>query len=343
MELLDRYLQAVSKHLPHARQQDILAELRANLEAQLEDKEAALGRPLTQGESEDWLRQIGAPMQVAARYLPQQSLIGPTIFPMYWFVLRTALLWAVVIYTVVNTVLIALSQPDAPTIAVALLRVPGVVFTVAAWVTFIFAAIEFLSARYPEKCAPFVQQTTQWSPTTLPPLEKLHPSLSPRSFPRAIAEVIFGFLFLIWLLLIPQYPVLLFGPGAKYFQQSPFQIAPVLLLFYVWVIALNVLQLVWRGVDLARGAWQRPQPLQHIVFKAFSLIPIAVLLRAPGHALVLLKSPELDSTRYGATLDALNEGIHKGLLVILAIVVLQLLWDLSRWLLNARRARSAAV
>ena len=43
MELLDRYLNAVRRHLPWLRQDDIIAELRANLEAQLEDKEAAAG------------------------------------------------------------------------------------------------------------------------------------------------------------------------------------------------------------------------------------------------------------------------------------------------------------
>lgn len=343
MELLDRYLQAISKHLPRARQQDILAELRANLEAQLEDKEAALGRPLTQGEAEDWLREMGSPMQMAARYLPQQSLIGPTIFPMYWFVLRTALMWALIIYTAITAVLIALGQPDAPAVPQAILRVPGVLFGVAAWITLVFAVIEFLSARYPEKCAPFVQQATRWSPASLPPLEKVHPSLAPRSFPKAIAEVIFGLLFLIWLLLIPQYPALLFGPGAQYFDQSPFQFAPVLLLFYAWVIALNVLQLVWRGIDLARGTWQRPQPFQHIVFKAFALIPIAVLLRAPGHVIVMLKNPELDMARYGSTINTLNAGIHKALLIVLVIVVLQLLWDLSRWAFSVRRDRQVKV
>jgi hypothetical protein len=56
MELLDRYLQAVRKHLPGKRQEDILAELRANLEAQLEDEEAELGRPLTRQEAEAWLK-----------------------------------------------------------------------------------------------------------------------------------------------------------------------------------------------------------------------------------------------------------------------------------------------
>src|SRR5579863_1669379 len=102
MELLDRYLQAVKKHLPSKRQDDIAAELRANMEAQLEDKEAELGRTLTQGEMEDWLRQMGSPMMVAARYQPQQYLIGPALFPIYLYVLKMAMLWAVLVYAVVN-------------------------------------------------------------------------------------------------------------------------------------------------------------------------------------------------------------------------------------------------
>ena len=40
MELLERYIQAVKKRLPWDRQDDIAAELRVNLQAQLEDREA---------------------------------------------------------------------------------------------------------------------------------------------------------------------------------------------------------------------------------------------------------------------------------------------------------------
>jgi len=67
MELLDRYLQAIKKHLPWQRQDDLIAELRANLESQLEDKEAELGRPLTAAEVEAWLKHMGSPMQAATR------------------------------------------------------------------------------------------------------------------------------------------------------------------------------------------------------------------------------------------------------------------------------------
>ena len=100
MELLDRYLLAVRKHLPWQRQDDILAELRANLESQLEEKEAALGRPLTLAEMENWLKSLGSPLRMAAPYQPQQYLIGPALYPVYRNVLKIALAWGAVIYCI---------------------------------------------------------------------------------------------------------------------------------------------------------------------------------------------------------------------------------------------------
>jgi hypothetical protein len=82
MDYFERYLQAVRKYLPWQRQDDIIAELRANLEAQREEREAELGRPLTEGEMIDWLKELGAPLEMAGRYQPPRSLIGPVIFPL---------------------------------------------------------------------------------------------------------------------------------------------------------------------------------------------------------------------------------------------------------------------
>ena len=55
-ELFERYLQAVRKYLPWNGQNDILNELHANLEAQIEEREEQLGRSLTEGEMLDWLQ-----------------------------------------------------------------------------------------------------------------------------------------------------------------------------------------------------------------------------------------------------------------------------------------------
>jgi hypothetical protein len=88
MELLDRYLKAVKFWLPKAQKQDILAELSDDLRSQIEEQESELGRPLEKAEIEAILKKAGPPMLVAGRYLPQRYLIGPALFPIYWFALR---------------------------------------------------------------------------------------------------------------------------------------------------------------------------------------------------------------------------------------------------------------
>jgi hypothetical protein len=347
MELLDRYLQAVKKHLPWQRQDDIFAELKANLESQLEDKEAELGRPLTDAEAETWLKQIGPPILVAARYQPHQYLIGPALFPTYWYVLRTALLWGLIIYSIVNAVLVfAGSLPDIAEVVAAVFRVPGVLMTVAAWVTLVFACFEFAHANFGAQWPPIpgfaAGASADWTPSTLPPLDKqTADGCKPRSYAKAVAEVIFGFLFLIWLLLIPHYPFLLWGPGAFYMRASAFQLAPVWMQFYWWVVAMNMVQLVWRFVNLFSGAWQNPHPAWHIFIKAIGIIPLVVLLTAPGRVFVSLKHPAVDQARYGAALDLTNRSIHRGFLCVLAIVVLQLAWEIGYRIFGAYRKAAA--
>jgi hypothetical protein len=349
MELLDRYLQAVKKHLPWQRQDDIIAELRANLEAQLEDKVAALGRPLTMGEAEDWLRQIGPPIQVAARYQPQQYLIGPAVFPTYCLVLRLACFWATIAYLIGSAAQIATQTPSWVAVSEAVLRVPGVLMTAAAWVTLIFAAIEFTAAHYPAKSPAVTSAIADWKPSTLPPLEKeAGAGVKPRNYAHAVAEVVFGFLFLLWLLLVRQHPYLLIGPGAAYLPgpgsyESPFQFAPVCLVFYWWVIALSALQLVWRCVDLIRGAWRQSRRAPRFAMGALGLIPLALLLSVRDHAWVTLRHPALDQARYGAAVDSINKTIYLGVLFFGAITVLELIWAAGRMSLDSYRKRAAAM
>ena len=88
MELLDRYLHAVRFWLPRKQQDDIIAELGDDLRSQIEEREASLGHPLNEDELAALLQKAGYPLRVAGRYLPQQSLIGPALFPLYTFVLK---------------------------------------------------------------------------------------------------------------------------------------------------------------------------------------------------------------------------------------------------------------
>jgi len=341
---LDQYLEAVRKYLPWDRQDDIIAELRANLEAQLEEKEAALGRQLTAAEIEAWLKTLGQPIQVAAGYQPQRYLIGPAFFPIYWYVLKLALGWAAVIYSIVSVVtLFSQGAPSAGEWVGAIFRIPWVLMMTAAWVTVIFAAIEFAVARKMVDLKGLAPAATDWLPGTIPPIaSRGMDGKKPRSYAHAVAEIVFGTFFLCWLLLVPSNPWMMLGPGAYVLRLSPYQLSPALMQFFWCVVALDILQLGWKLVDLYRGTWGVRSRAQHIVLSLLGIVPLGILLAVPNHMWVLLKHPDMDHVKYGATLDQINAGIYKGLLLIMAIVVLELLWEIARRSLEAYRMRLAA-
>lgn len=341
MNLLDRYLLAVKKYLPWKRQDDILAELKANLESQLEEKESDLGRPLTPSEMQDWVKHLGPPMVMAGRYQPQQYLIGPTIFPMYWWVMRLALLWCLAIYSVVKAVDVVANSPTGSAVLNAVLGAPWVLLVTAAWITAVFAAIELANNHSPAKFPAKIVDHVDWSPGSLPTADEAGcEGKRPRSFAQAVVEVVFGCLALIWLLLIPSHPYLLMGPGAGYLHASPYELAPVWISFFWCIVALNVVQVGWRLIHLMRGAWQRSRALEHITVKTIGLIATLVLFTASHREWVLLKHPAVDAARYGAQLNSINHAIYLGLLWVLAISAMVWLWQIGQMGVDSYRRRA---
>lgn len=198
MELLERYLQAVKFWLPSRQSNDIVAELSADIYAQVEDREAALGRQLTTPEVEALLKQRGRPFLVANRFLPQRSLIGPALFPIYRFVMKVVFFCYLVPWLLMSLA-IAFSGSIAPAArptpagpvwlgAVAQLssRMIPTAFIALAVVTLVFALIERLHER-----SNFLDK---WNPSQLPPLR------NPNQIPRAAStfEMAVNWVFFIW-------------------------------------------------------------------------------------------------------------------------------------------------
>src|ERR1700746_2186024 len=98
MELIERYLQAIGQYLPADSRNDILAELRTELLEQMDARAEGGGRAPDEAGVAALLRVHGRPEAIALRYLPQRSLIGPSIFPFYLFTLRRALPFVVIVY-----------------------------------------------------------------------------------------------------------------------------------------------------------------------------------------------------------------------------------------------------
>ncbi|MDE3200419.1 MAG: hypothetical protein KGN79_05800 [Acidobacteriota bacterium] len=334
MEILERYLQAVRKFLPGNRQDDIIAELRANLEAQIEDEERECGRALSKAELEELLKKMGSPVFVAMHYQPQRYVIGPKFFPMYWYVLRLAMMWSLLVFAIVNAVQIGagqMGQHVATAIAQALFQAPFTLLTVAAWITLAFAGIEYVAEHYPNVWKSNVWLGGNWSVDSLPALEKhIAPGGVRRSYAKAVAEVVFGFIFLAWLLLVPKYPIVMFGPGVIAINALPYTLAQSWWTFYWIIIVINSMQLAWNCIDLLRDSWQRVNPLQHIVAKSLSVVAFAVMLATSNRVYVVLKNPVADLAKYGDTLDGINRGVHLGLSLLVAIAALQLAWEIVK-------------
>ncbi len=91
--MLEDYLRAVSRLLPKAKRDDIIAELRDEILTRIEARESELGRTLNDVETEQLLRDFGHPIVVAARYRegPQYG-VGPTLYPYWMLAMRLAVI-----------------------------------------------------------------------------------------------------------------------------------------------------------------------------------------------------------------------------------------------------------
>ena len=113
MDLIDRYLVAVRRHLPRPLQKDIVEELAGNLRSEAEEAEQRLGRALTTDDQSALLKKQGHPWLVASRYLPQQYLVGPALYPYYRQALVIVLFWVVLPISLGGGALAAIYAPDS--------------------------------------------------------------------------------------------------------------------------------------------------------------------------------------------------------------------------------------
>lgn len=276
MDLLDRYLDAVRANLPKDQADDIVAEIADDLESQADEREAELHRPLTRDESADLLKAYGHPRVVAARYAKVQYLIGPDLYPFYWYSIKF-----------VATIVVALELFGGLIGAVAtgesslFLRSLGIawpsVLYIVGIVTVIFAVIE----RVPAKVSPLDRiGITRWSPRSLPPAGAVQ---VPRatSFFDALANGIFALVLLDFNGLSRPITFLFVGPVSS---DWPFHLTGAWYPLYVTVI-VSALALAVTGIV----TFVSPQliALRRIVMVlANTLVVVGAVFTLNGGALV---------------------------------------------------------
>ncbi|HEY1387907.1 MAG TPA: hypothetical protein VGF38_05125 [Ktedonobacterales bacterium] len=333
MNLLDRYVRNVRtylpKSLPETQRDDIVNELSENIQARMDDREAELGRPLTEDEQEVILHEYGHPMIVAGRYQTNQEarvvfgrqLIGTALFPMYLRVLGIVMAISLAIY-VVTVVALAISGGTV--------TVGGVINAIVLQIFWQFAIITGIFA-----VADHYLPTMEWSAKGLPaPAQQTSAAARQEArIPRmeSLGEIV-GIVVLVgWLWFAFDRPFLLFGPALGGYQLGLVwqQVAiPTLL-----VLAVSVAQAV---VNLFRPEWVRMKRVVRVLTDIAALGIVAYLLQAGAGQWVVAAN---GSSVSASALSSVNEFVRYGLLATAAGILIVIGMDAWRLIRGERRQR----
>jgi hypothetical protein len=326
MELLERYLQAVRFWLPRKQQDDILEELRDDIRSRVEDKEAALGRPLGDDEMAALLRQTGHPMRVAGRYQPQESLIGPALFPLYKFVLKIIAICYLTPWVLVWIGMVALSPSyRAGHPGMALLGTWtsfwNVTLALFGAITVFFVLLERSQARlgYFEK----------WDPRKLPQVKRPRQRVSRV---ESIFGLVFSAFFVVWWLTLPNLGHILFEP-----MGGVLALNPGLRNYHLLPLVPTLVLMLQQCINLFRPQWTW---LRAVFMLASDVMTLAIIgAIASRYPYLHLAEGAKDAAQYARALPILNQLIAWSLMATALGIAIAAIVHLVQTVREFRRLR----
>jgi len=279
MNLIDRYVTEVGKHLPLLKgREDIEKELRSTLEDMLEDRAQQAGHPRDDAMEIELLKEYGSPQKVASTYNPHPYLIGPRLFPFFLFVLK-------IVITVVVFVMLGLAGvqaiTDTPMMGMDFVNIIGgglgdaVSAAIAAFgnVVLIFAILERV---LPDKEIGGFNDEKEWDPASL--TEEPDPDTVKRF--DLIVEIVFTF---IGLAILNLYFEIF---GASFFAENKWYFIPmfsdVFLKFIPWINAIFLAEIVLDVYLLRSAAWTTFTRIAKVFIEAASIVLTFLILSTPN-------------------------------------------------------------
>lgn len=260
MELIERYLHQVGKHLPNKNREDILAEIKSHLEDTLDERTA--GKP-TDEDVVALLQETGSPQKMAASYAPQgQYLVGPALYPLWRLVTGIAiaatlgaqlLAWGISVWVengFVNT---------AEMLGGLLNSVPMTI----GWVVIVFMILQAKGVN------PKLDEEP-WNPRTLPAVD----NASDIKRGELIAGIVFGSLVLAILAVMPDKIGFINFPGGDFFAN------PIIKQYLPWICLSMLLNIGLSIYLLWRGRWNVATRAIEIGIDIFSIVVLTLLYKA---------------------------------------------------------------
>ena len=306
MDMITRYVDAVKQFLPKGQQQDISRELSENIRAEMDDREAALGRPLTEAEQAQVIRNLGHPVLMASRFQSApngqpsgqpnsltfgQQLIGPALFPLYLRILFIA----ISLISLGNLVAAYFAGTPGSELGSIMLGNALVQFVI---ITALFSAYQRHIYRHPDV----------WDPYD--PLSPVAAKPDPQRVPRAesLTAIVVSLVMLVWLLSLR---------GAGLPAETGLTLTAVWAPVYWVLVGLTAIMLAPSVINLFRPRWVTFRTVSRLVVDAVWLGLMVFLL---------LSGPWVADGPPGLA-ERLNDLIRVGLQWTVLFSVVILVWD----------------
>lgn len=277
MNLIDRYIAEVGKHLPRKQRADIEAEIRSTLEDMLEERKQTNGE-VSEEQVIALLKEYGSPREVAESYTGPRYLIGPRVFPIFELVTRIVLIVLFAIALAGLGLSLAGSSLAGPEFLKAIgesaLDLLGGLITVFGNLVLAFAILErVLPAKE-------FEEEEEWNPAEL----AREPDPDRVKFGEQIFEMFFLVLFLIIFNLYPS----VIGVGFFNNENDWVFISPILtqafFSYLPWINILILLQLGFNIFLLRSGWWNNGLRVANIVLELAGIALAVAMLRGPDLA-----------------------------------------------------------
>lgn len=313
MNLLDKYVAEVGRHLPRNQGADIEKELKSTLEDMLEERNRA-------GASDEaavvaLLKEYGAPQKVADSYIGPRYLIGPRLYPTFELILK------IVLAVVLGAGLLGYGVSAAVTRSFAgveffsflgqfWLGLLGGMLNAFGTIVIVFAILERVLPA-----SEFEKEEEEWNPADL----AKEPDPDEVKISDAIATIIFTVIGLAVLNLYPNVIGIFFNTDGEW-TFIP-MLSKAFFTYLPWINLIGVAQIVFNLYQLRERVWTTFTRVCNIVIEVSTIVLAIVMLNGPS--LIDLSADKLAGTPVAEAADVLTKvmGFAPTIALIVVIIV----------------------
>jgi hypothetical protein len=277
-EWVERYVHQVGRYLPPNERAEIEAELRSQIQDQLDDRYE--GAP-SEEEVAAVLAEFGDPRQMAVSYSSDKYLVGPALYPFMMMVLRYG-------WLIVPSVMIFLSifgaltsPPENPLlgfIVEPLIAALQATLIFSAVVVLFFAILQHSGDKFDKEKEPF-------NPMNLPKVD------DPASVDRF--EGAFGIAFGTIVMLMLLYFLNVGGLTLRFNLNDPGEVIPSPALWILLLIMAGCAMLILEALVLRRNRWSVGLWLTETVLEVFGMICMYFAVLKPIFEHIVTTNPSL--------------------------------------------------